>query len=364
MTDPPAGVPSGGLSAGTHRDGPRPLVVRVAALGDTILLTGMLRALSEIWRQPCDVVVHARWADSVLAGLDSVGVVLGLTSRTAPYWLCPSQRRLVQWLRRREPGPTYVVDNRREMSRLVRRGGVPERWAVTSLQHPWQQREHHLDYLLRLARRLPPAVDVPSARMPEPVPVPELRVSEAELDDCRRWLGERGWRGEPLVAIQTQHRKRRRGVWPADCWEPVIRQVAEDLGDVRVALVGAPHEISAVREVERRCAGLPVFNLAGELPVRRLFALLKLCHSCLSPDTGPAHAAAALGCPLVVLVCSTHPDEYRPVGPPHRVEQVCALAPECWPPTQAEFALAHRIEDIEPEQVVAAWRRVTASSAG
>ena len=48
-------------------DGVRPLVYRVAAMGDTILLTGLLRALSIRWGRPCDVVVKAPWHTAVLS---------------------------------------------------------------------------------------------------------------------------------------------------------------------------------------------------------------------------------------------------------------------------------------------------------
>ena len=340
----------------------RPLVVRVAALGDTILLTAMLRALAEYWQRPCDVVVHAAWADSVLVGLDSVGEVVGLTSRAAPYWLCPSQQRLVGWLRHREPGPTYVIDKRDTVLRLLHRGRVPREWLVTSFQVPWRQRQHHLDHLLEVARHTPAACPGPPGLFPDPAPTPEIRVSETEVAACRSWLGQKGWRGAPLVAVQTQSRRANRGSWPGRRWETAIRSIAADLGDPTIALIGAPHEAAAVQRIADRCRDLPVVNLAGELPVPRLFALLSICHSCVSLDTGPAHAAAAVGCPLVVLIRHTHPDEYRPVGPKDRIAQVCALPRNRLPQTQREFARVHRTEDIEPEQVVAAWRRVTRPS--
>lgn len=337
---------------------PRPLVVRVAALGDTILLTAMLRALSELWQQPCDVVVHENWADSVFTGLDSVAEVVGLSSRTTPYWLCPSQHRLVRWMRLRDSGPTYIIDNRETMLRLLRRGRVSDEWTVSNFDVPWRQRQHHLDHLLEVARHRPEASSAPPGEFPDSLPHPELWVSSAEAEACRDWLSQKGWRGEPIVAVQTQGRRVHRGLWPDHCWEAAIRQVVADLGESMVLLIGSPPEANAVQRVAERCSTLPVVNVASEVPLRRMFALLELCHSCISLDTGPAHAAAALGRPVVVLIRNTHPDEYRPVGPANRVEQVCALPEEDWPQTQTEFARAHRTEEIEPEQVVAAWRRV------
>ncbi|MGH8322350.1 MAG: glycosyltransferase family 9 protein, partial [Steroidobacteraceae bacterium] len=42
--------------------------------------------------------------------------------------------------------------------------------------------------------------------------------------------------------------------------------------------------------------------------------LLQRAHSMISVDTGPAHAAAALGCPTVALFGTAPPDLYRPGG--------------------------------------------------
>jgi ADP-heptose:LPS heptosyltransferase len=57
-----------------------------------------------------------------------------------------------------------------------------------------------------------------------------------------------------------------------------------------------------------------VHNVADDLPLRRLLALLSISHSCISVDTGPAHAAAALNCPLVVLFGKASPQRFRPVS--------------------------------------------------
>jgi heptosyltransferase-2/heptosyltransferase-3 len=337
----------------------RPLVVRVAALGDTILATAMVRAVAERWQQPCDVVVHSAWADSVMTGLDSVGEVVGLSSRTTPYRLCPSQWRLVRWLRDRGPGPTYVIDKRHETLRLLARGGVPREWTVSSFDAPWRERQHHVDHLLEVVRYGPAAWPSTPAEVADSPPHSELWVSDEERGECRRWLEDLGWRGEPLLVVQTQSRKRSRGSWPAERWQAAIGRVLERLEGGLAVLIGAPSEAASVQRIADRFQDLRVINAAPYLPLRQLFALLERCHSCLSLDTGPAHAAAALGRPVVVLICDTHPEEYRPVGAGARVAQVCALPREAWPDTQKAFERVHRTQEIEVDQVVEAWLSVT-----
>ena len=48
--------------------------------------------------------------------------------------------------------------------------------------------------------------------------------------------------------------------------------------------------------------------------LRSLFALLEVVHSVISVDTGPAHAAAALGAPLIVLFGNAPQSVWLPRG--------------------------------------------------
>jgi len=49
---------------------------------------------------------------------------------------------------------------------------------------------------------------------------------------------------------------------------------------------------------------------ASDLPLRRLLALAEIAHSMVTVDTGPAHLAAAVGCPLVVLYGDESPERW------------------------------------------------------
>jgi Glycosyltransferase family 9 (heptosyltransferase) len=68
----------------------------------------------------------------------------------------------------------------------------------------------------------------------------------------------------------------------------------------------------------------------------------------ISVDTGPAHVAAAIGCPLVVLFGSRHPSFYAPRGEVSSVEVVAGS-------TSAERPML----DITPADVTIAWERRT-----
>jgi heptosyltransferase-2/heptosyltransferase-3 len=89
---------------------------------------------------------------------------------------------------------------------------------------------------------------------------------------------------------------------------------------------------------------LPGVLFVAEIPIGRLLALCDAAHSMISVDTGPAHAAAALGLPLVVMFGGHSQAEWLPRssagspvigigGPPAstRLDQVSADAVlEAW----------------------------------
>ena len=88
-------------------------------------------------------------------------------------------------------------------------------------------------------------------------------------------------------------------------------------------------------------------NLAGALPINRLLPLIARAHSMVSVDTGPAHAAAALACPLVVLFGAMGSTRWRPRS---KGSPVIAL--------ESGRGEASQVMDITPDKAIAAWRRL------
>lgn len=348
-----------------------PLVAHHGALGDTIQLTAMLEALAARWGAPCDLLAGTPAAPRLLAGLDFVGEVQVLGPRKRPYLASPRQWELVRWLRRRPPGPWYVVERWRHpvapwssltrLEWLLRRSGIPADRVVTTLARPRGALEHAVDYQLALAALDPPALaGGAAAPLPDPPPRPVLRASAAEVEECRAWLRSRGWRGEPLVLLQTEARRaKKRGRWPRERWLTVIEGVLAELPDARVLVMGTADERRRTGELVEAAADPRVRSAAGELPLRRLVALLAFAHSCVSLDTGPGQAAAAVGCPLVVLAGTADPRRNRPLGPPERVQVVTAYGERPWPPSGAVWFADHRLEEIEAAPVLAAWKRLS-----
>jgi len=330
----------------------------------------MLQALADRWEAPCDLLAGPASAPVLLAGLPCVREVRFLGSRRRPYLLSPRQRRLVRWLREREPSPCYVVERwrhrvapwsrRTRLEWLLERAGVPpERWVVAAGEKR-EPLEHGVDFQLRVARIDPPAfAGAAPSGPPDPPPRPRLRAAPEEVDECREWLGGLGWRGEPLLLVQTEARRsRKRGRWPRERWRALLQRLLEDLPEALIVLMGSREEAKRTRALAAAVADPRVRDAAGDLPLRRLLALLSLGHSCVSLDTGPAQAAAALGCPVVVLAGTADPRRNAPLGPPDRVQVVTAYGDRPWPDSPVVWFAEHRMEEIPEEAVHAAWRRL------
>ena len=99
--------------------------------------------------------------------------------------------------------------------------------------------------------------------------------------------------------------------WPAERYARLADALASDFG-ARTVLVGArsPRENEAAETI-RRLSSAPPLDLR-EWDLRRVAYLLERADLLVSPDTGPLHAAVALGTPTVALMGHTNPKRFGP----------------------------------------------------
>jgi heptosyltransferase III len=331
--------------------------MRFGAFGDMVLLTVLLYQLQARFGKPVDVISSGPWTRPLLEGQPPVGRLFVIRSRRRPYWMSLDQQQLVSWLRRRGAGPTWFCDIHKGKE-LLTRGGVPDDYICDSRSFPWQPNESFGDRYLRLANASPPAFEgrlLPaggagyrSAR---------IVLTDAARDDADRWLAERGVPGRPFVVVHPGSRHiARRGLrsragsdkyWPEERWGQVIRAVRDIRPDCAVLISGTPKEWRFNADIVARSGTTDVLNVADDLPIRTLLPVLERAHSMISVDTGPAHAAAALGCPTVSLFGTANADLFRPGGA-----------------TTPAIALTGSVEGVQNimgitvENVIQAWRNL------
>jgi heptosyltransferase-3 len=332
-----------------------PLVMRLGALGDMILCTPLLRALAEQAGRPCDFVGRGAAAACILAHLDFVGQVRSLRRLGPPSWLSAERRRLVRWLREREPGPVILLETGDRSRRLLAEAGLVE--YLSAAVTPPLMNEHVVDHHARVAGFDPQSQSYDRR--------PVLMVDDAMRAELMCWLKARDLDRAPLVLIQpgfrralarrTRDPQRRKG-WPPERWAAVIRGVLAGSPELRVLILGSAPEARLAEALARSVADRRVLSVADDLPLARLFALLQRAHSLISLDTGPAHAAAALGCPLVVLFGATDPRRNAPVPAGAPVTVLTGPPGADTPDGETAWALCHDMEGIAVDTVLNAWR--------
>jgi heptosyltransferase-2/heptosyltransferase-3 len=333
-----------------------------------VLLIPMLKALQQRYGQSCELVSSGPWTAPLMDRVPACGPLHLLTSRRAPYFFNRSQWQLVDALRRRPAGPVYVVEPDEKPLSLLRRGGVGPEWICSLRDLPRLPGEHIAAHALRLAHQTPAALRSESTPNGGPALAPDARptLRAADRQDCADWLERKRLVGPPLVLVQPGNKKTMKGgdrqrasnakYWPETHWADVITGVRQLLPSSRVLICGAPSERPLAEDIVRqmRSPGDEVIIATDDLPIPRLLALQERAHSMITVDTGPAHTAAAMGCPEVVLFtrqahCAA--DLYAPLPTSAPVK---VLLPEDPAPDAG-------LSSIKPDTVLLAWHELVTS---
>jgi ADP-heptose:LPS heptosyltransferase len=191
----------------------------------------------------------------------------------------------------------------------------------------------------------------------EDVRLPRFPLADDARNGVDRWLAEQFPAGPPCDRLFVVHvgsgmpAKR----WPAEHWRELIRHLAA-APDAQVVLVGSEADrIIAARIL----AGRPWENVAdatGRLRIVELAALADRACVFVGADSGPAHLAAAVGTPVVVLFSGTNSSrQWRPAG---QWVRVVRHAVPCGPCHRHICPLAQHpcMHDIRPAVVLQAVR--------
>ena len=342
-----------------------PTVFFFCRLGDMVMLTRMLDLLHRRYGRPCQVIGTGSWTPTIYAGNPDVSAVWAF-HRHRPFLFDPAWLSVRQGLRASSPGPIYVCERHYRqlprIRRMLRFAGVDPRRCVFLTDFPITETEHVVDRLMGLGSRTPAALR--AAHFPPPPQAelsgPRLYVLDGERTARDEWLRAQGWAGRELILIQPgNHRSmgprrarwRRLNTddkwWPLEKWAELLHLLHRHRPEARLLLRGSPEEVPMLHEI------LGVTGLASAAAVgtdlRQLFSLCEAASSMVSVDTGPAHAAAALGVPLVVLY-GVHSWQHWLPRSPDGTPVVGVGGPPKY----------QRVDQVPVNDVFDAWRRVCA----
>jgi len=177
---------------------------------------------------------------------------------------------------------------------------IPDTEPLYGARHEVQRQ---LDLVAALGAR--PEQSVMSLQVPQD----RMRTASAVLRDAGVQL-ERPW----LLLHPGASEARRR--YPAERFAAAARAIQARLG-IQVVLTGSPDEAALAASIAQT-AGTGVVSVAGRLDVSDFIALVAMAPLMISNNTGPAHIAAAVQTPVVVLYALTNP-QHAPWRVPHRV---------------------------------------------
>ncbi len=202
----------------------------------------------------------------------------------------------------RGPRPVGFAAPRERSARLLY-GDVR---SIPMEQHAVERNVALVNSLLGTADPVPQAILPPGAALPE---LPAVLA------------------GKTLIGVVPGAR------WETKCFAPelfagVIRKLHELRPDCAFVIIGAGDDAVAARAIMEQ-TGEYVVSLVGKTGIEEMIELMRHLALVLSNDSGPVHAAAAQGTPVVGFFGPTRPELTGPYGAGHRIFQLDLACSKC-----------------------------------
>ena len=314
-------------------------------VGDAVMTVPALRELRRLLPRAHVTLATRPWAEGIFEGADFIDDFL-VTRETSsrPRSVLAEAR---EWRARRFDlavllpnafAPALVA----ALARVPARLGYATQGRSALLTHrppvpDWRGQRHEVFYYLNLVAELERLL-YGTSNVETREPDTRLPANESRTREAFEIVRERGARsGRPLVAVCPGSTNSRAKRWPAERFAAVADMLAERTG-AEIVLVGAGEEADISDEVARQMRARPVV-LTGRTDLAQTAAVLRASDLLVTNDTGPAHVAAAVGCPVVVIFGPTNPVTTRPFS---AKAEVVRRPPDCAPCMLRDCPIDHR----------------------
>lgn len=327
-------------------------------VGDAMMTVPALRELRCLLPHAHITLATRSWAKGLFADADFLDDLLIHDRRGLPSVIS----QINEW-RRRKFDLAVLFQNAFEaalvpaLARVSFRVGYATDSRRLLLTHPlpvpdWHSSKHEIFYYLNIVAGLEYLLNSRQTIL-QKEPDASLRISEARAAAGRGLLRAYGVEnGRPLIALCPGSINSRAKRWPAERYAALADSFIEEL-HAEVLLIGSQDEMDVSLEVSRRMRNNPIM-LTGETDLAQVAAIVSLVDLLVTNDTGPAHIAAALRRPTLVIFGPTNPLTTRPFSP---VAQLIREPPDCAPCMLRDCPIDHRcMTAISPAAVFARAR--------
>jgi heptosyltransferase-2 len=322
-------------------------------VGDSVMSVPALRALRRVLPDAKITLVIRPGVRGLFADADFIDELLVYDRRS----MFSAFGQVAEW-KKRNFDLALLFQNAFEAALIPFLAGVPIRlgYATESrqamLSHPlalpdWRSTRHEVFYYLYLVTALEQLL-YQTSTICEADPDASLELSESRRQEAAQILQAIGVNSDrSIVAICPGSINSRAKRWPAESFAQLADRLLEERR--QVVLVGSKAEVDVSQEVTRRMRNKPVV-LTGKTTIDQLTSVLGVVDLVVTNDTGPAHIAAALGRPTLVIFGPTNPLTTRPFS---GQAEILRHPPDCAPCMLRDCPIDHRcMTAIKVEEVL------------
>lgn len=324
-------------------------------VGDAVMTVPSLRELRRLFPDAHLTLATRSWAQELFADADFIDELLVNDRRG----LGAVRTQVREW-KERKFDLAVLFQNAFEAALIPALARVPLRIGYAterrgfllthSLALPdWRSSKHEVFYYLNIVARVERFVKGGKRTPDDYEPQSELKISEARRAGAVNFLVRHGVDGErKLIALCPGSINSRAKRWPAESFAALADLLID--WHAQVLLIGSRDELDVSLDVARRMRHEPIM-LTGKTTLSQALEVLDTVDLLITNDTGPAHIAAALGRPTLVIFGPTNPLTTRPFS---SNSEIVRHPPECAPCMLRDCPIDHRcMTAISPAEVFA-----------
>jgi ADP-heptose:LPS heptosyltransferase len=293
------------------------LIVRIGAVGDVLMATPLVSAIRKTFPDSYIGFLTSEYAMPLFQYNREVNALYSIKHRKLPYWLSREKQRLTGEMKKKKWDAIFLLESNPIFASLIKKfnaeaiyGFKGETSGYLTNSIPFSPYSHVISNFLKLGSLLGKGLnEYPMKLYWDDNAANKVKTMLNKLPDnypkiaIHAGFGPSGKKGRKAVGVKS---------WPIERFREAIIRLNKKIG-ASFVLTGTGEEF-ATNESIIKGLKFPALNLAGKTTIPELGALLNEMDMLISIDSSPAHIAAAVGTPLIVLWGPAIETKMRPVS--------------------------------------------------